>query len=153
QVFEQSLTEAPAETKSERQGALEQIVSSMEVYPVSAIEYRKLHDDDPEDPAKIKAPDDSNIPALIGSLSARAQQHRAGLTDAYRSATRGLFDSIERALARVKDELSGDEQRVARLAELRSALDAVIAPAADELKPRLGALRERLRGTIPKVIE
>jgi hypothetical protein len=153
QVFEQSLIEAPAETKSERQGALEQIVSSMEVYPVSAIEYRKLHEDDPEDPARIKAADDSNIPALIGSLSALAQQHRDELTDAYRSATRRLFDSIERALARVKDELSGDEQQVARLAELRGALDAVIAPAADELKPRLGALRERLRGTIPKVIE
>ena len=153
QVFEQSLIEAPTETKSERQEALEQIVSSMEVYPVSAIEYRKLHENDPEDLARIKAPEDSNIPALIGSLSALAQRHRNELTDAYRSATQRLFDSIERALARVKDELSGDEQQVTRLTELRSALDAVIAPAADELKPRLGALRERLRGTIPKVIE
>jgi hypothetical protein len=153
QVFRQSLTEAPAETKSERRDALEQIVSSMEVYPVSAVEYRRLHEDDPEDPPKIKVPEDSNIPALTNSLSALAQRHRDELIDAYRSTTQRLFDAIERALARVKDELSGDEQQVARLDKLRSALDAVIAPAADELKPRLGALRERLRGTIPKVIE
>lgn len=153
QVFEQSLIEAPTEIKSERRDALEQIVSSMEVYPVSAIEYRRLHEDDPEDPPRIKVSEDSNIPALTGSLSALAQQHRHELTDAYRSATQRLFDSIDRALARVSDELSGDERQLVRLAELRSALDAVIAPAADELKPRLGALRERLRGTIPKIVE
>jgi GTP-binding protein EngB required for normal cell division len=153
QVFGQSLMEAPTETKSERRDALEQIVSSMEVYPVSAVEYRKLHEDDPEDAPKIKVPEDSNIPALTSSLSALAHRHRDELIDAYRSATQRLFDSLERALARVKDELSGDEQQVACLEKLRSELDAVIAPAADELKPRLGALRERLRGTIPKVIE
>lgn len=153
QVFEQSLAEAPTETKSERRDALDQIVSSMEVYPVSAIEYRRLHEADPEDPPRIKASEDSGIPALAGSLSGLAQRHRGELVDACRSAAQRLFDAIERALARVEDELSGDERQLARLAELRGAIDAVIAPAADELKPRLGALRERLRGTIPKVIE
>lgn len=153
EVFDQSVTEAPTETKTERRDALEQMVSSMEVYPVSAIEYRKLHEDDSEDPPKIKVPQDSNIPALINSLSTLARQHGNELIDAYRSTAQRLFDSIERALARVKDDLSSDERQLARFAELRSSLDAVIKPAADELKPRLGALRERLRGTIPQAIE
>lgn len=153
EVFEQSVVAAPAETKVERRDALRQLVESLQVYPVSAIEYRKLNEDDDDDPPKIKAAEDSNIPALIDSLSDLAHQHATELIDRCRATAQRLFESIERALARVKDELSGDERRVTRVAELRSSLETVLRPAADELKPRLGALRERLRGTIPQVIE
>jgi len=152
QIFEQSVTAAPNETKTERRDALAQMVASMEVYPVSAIEYRKLHEDDPDDPAKIKTADDSNIPALIGSLGELAQRHSNELLDDYRATAQRLFDSIERALSRVKEELSSDERQLAQLADLRSSLDTVIRPAVDDLKPRMGALRERLRGTIPQAI-
>jgi GTP-binding protein EngB required for normal cell division len=153
QVFDQSVSEAPAETQPARRDALEQIVSSLVVYPVSAIEYRKLCDEDPEDPAKIKLPEDSGIPALIDSLNGLAQQHRSELVDGYRAAAKRLFDTIDRALTTVTEELSGDERQVAHLAELRSSLDRAVGPAANSLKPRLGALRERLRGTIPQAIE
>lgn len=147
------MVEAPAETQSDRRDALEQIVKSMEVYPVSAIEYRRLLDDDPEDPAKIKTPEDSGIPALTESLNMLAQRHRRELVEAYRWTARQLFETIDRALARVQDELSSDERQIARLAQLRGSLDAAVRPAADALKPRLGATRERLRATIPQSIE
>jgi hypothetical protein len=153
QVFDQSVVEAPAETKVERRDALDQIVRSMEVHPVSAIEYRKLHENDPEDAPKIKAPEDSGMPALIDSLSVLGQQHRDELVEAYRSTVQQLFEAIDRALATVKDELSSDERQLARLAGLRDSLGTAMKPAADELKPRLGALRERLRATIPQTIE
>jgi hypothetical protein len=153
EVFEQSVIAAPAEIKIERRDALRQLVESMQVHPVSAIEYRKLHDHDADDPPKIKAAEDSNIPALIESLSGLAHQHATELIGRCRATAQRLFESIERALARVKDELSGDERQLTRAAELRSSLETVLRPAADELQPRLGALRERLRGTIPQVIE
>lgn len=154
QVFEQSVNAAPDdETREERRDILHQMAGTMQVYPVSAKEYRKFHEDDPEARPAIKSPEESNIPMLIGSLSELARQHAQELIVEYQSAAQRLFDSIERTFARVQDELSGDERQLARLAELRSALDEVIRPAADELKPRLGATRERLRSTIPKVIE
>src|SRR5262249_25637019 len=130
-----------------------QVMRSMEVYPVSAIEYRKLDDDDPEAPAKIKAAEDSGIPALIHSLNALALRHRGELVEAYRATAWQLFAAIDRALASIEEELSGGGRQVAHLAELRRSLDAAVRPAADALKPRLGALRERFRGTIPQSID
>lgn len=153
QVFAQSVSATPDEIRSERRDVLSQMVASMEVYPVSAPEYRKFHEDDSEDQPRIKAAEDSNIPALIGSLSELARQHCDQLLDGYRVTARRLFESIERALSHVKDELSADERQLAHLASLRTSLDAMIRPAVTELAPRLGALREHLRGTIPQKIE
>lgn len=154
QVFAQSVNAASDdETRNERRAILHQMAATMQVYPVSAKEYRKFHEDDPEVRSAIKRTEESNIPALADSLSELARQHAEELISEYRSAAQRLFDSIDRTLARVQDELSGDERLLARLAELRAALDEVIRPAADELLPRLGALRERLRSTIPRVLE
>jgi hypothetical protein len=153
QVFEQSVNAAPPETRSERQDALRQTLATMQVYPVSAIEYRKVLDDDPDDAPKIKDAAHSNIPALAVSLSELARHHHDELIAAYQVTARRLLDAIERCLVRVEQELSGDELPVVQLAELRASLDTAMRSATDELKPRMGALREKLRGTIPQTIE
>lgn len=153
QVFAQSENAAPTEIRSERRDALRQIITSMEVYPVSAIEYRRLLDEDPDDPPKIKAATDSNIPALATSLSQLARQHHEGLVSDYRDTAGRLLDVIEHSLARVEAELSGHEHPATRLAELRTSLETTVRPVADELVPRMGALREKFRGTIPQSIE
>jgi GTP-binding protein EngB required for normal cell division len=153
QVFDQSVGDAPPETQDARRAALVQTAAAMAVYPVSAIEYRKLHEADPEDPAKIKAAEDSGIPALIDSLRELARCHHRELIAAYQSTAQRLFEAIARALARVDEERSGDARQQARLVEQRRSLDAALAPAAGELRPRLGMLRERLRGTIPQTID
>lgn len=153
QVFEQSVGDAPAETQEARRAALVQTAATMAVYPVSAIEYRKLHEADPEDPAKIKLAEDSGIPALIESLRELAQRHRDELIVGYRSTAQRLFEAIERALIRVHDDRFGDAPQLARFVELRRSLDAALAPAAAALRPRLGMLRERLHSTIRQTIE
>ncbi len=141
------------ELREERARANRSVLAQLEVHPVSAIEYRKLMAEDEDERPRIRTPEQSNLPALVTSLHAIAGRHASEICDRVATSLAALSASAERGLRAVLDDLEQGDRDQARLAALRAQLGGVLAPRGQELARRQGQLRERLRGTVPQMIE
>lgn len=141
------------EVRDARAHANRRVLASLQVHPVSAIEYRKLTAGDDDDRALIKEATQSNIPSLILALEGITRRHNGGLSQRALGSLTELSATVQRGLRAALDDMEQGGRDQARLAGLRAGLDAFLAPRCKELANRQGQLRERLRGTVPKTIE
>lgn len=130
-----------------RATAREQILSTLEVHPISAPEYRKFLLDNEDERAFLRSEEESGVPALRESLKnlAKAERHarHVGLTDVYDRFRQGVDGELMRL-----DALWREQTRAAdEAARLEAELDVAIAPKRKERDLRVGAFREFLDAT------
>lgn len=132
-----------------RKEVIDTILADLQVHPVSAVQYRKLLENDEEDRAFITEPAQSGVPGLVDGLRELARRRRE--VHALRLQEVG-DDFFHRVLATVKvNEVRWkEESRATEEAErLRSELDEMLTPLRKEFHARQGAYREYLRETLP----
>ncbi len=131
-----------------RARAREEILTSLEVHPVSAPEYRKLLLDDEEDRAFLRTEDDTGIPALRATLDALARSERrirdAQIADVYDRLWRGAVGE----LTQIQNLWEGRTRAAEESEKIERELDVILTPKRKEADRRVGAFREFLEATI-----
>lgn len=146
----ESITINPTDEERESHKA---VLEQLQLFGVSAAQYRKLNSGDEDDPPWIKSADDSRIPSLLGELRTLAERHDEEVTREIDRRLAEIWGSLRRGVTSVLNDLQRSTRDQDRIAKLESAFDDFVQPLALELENRRGALREKLRSTIPKVIE
>jgi GTP-binding protein EngB required for normal cell division len=132
-----------------RRDARDTLLERLEVYPVSAHEYRLMAssaDDDEERPF-VRDLDASGIPSLIARLNTLA----AIYTDQRRMQTNAIVERFTESAVAVLEQIvsrwTAAPQLSADVLQLRNDLDAFIEPRTIEVAARGGAFREYLEST------
>lgn len=131
---------------------IENLVGSLEVHPVSAVEYAKCLVDDSEDPSFLQGPELSNIPGILASLKRQADQHRLveiRRVEGVRHDFRARLDAI---LEVIQAQWMEDARAIAEAERLREEILLFLEPLRGEYRTRQGAYREFLRETLPQTI-
>lgn len=137
----------------EQQGVINRIVDTLQVYPVSAVQYRKLLEEDEDDRAFISDPEQSGIPQLVWTLEEIVRFRRAEYVNRLREVSGGFLSRLLSAL-RLNQARWQEENRATEEAEqLRGQLESFLEPLRKEFNVRQGAFREFLRNTLPQRIE
>lgn len=129
----------------------ERLLDELRVFPLSAVQYRKILADDPDDRSFLATPEASGVPALEAALievvnKQRAENQRlfAGRCEVFRQRIRAELESFRPTSS---DE-SFDEavrQRAELLEEIRKRQP--------EFHRRQGALRQLWTATVPELIK
>lgn len=132
-----------------QRGVIERVLESLQVHPVSAIQYRKALEDDEEDRPFITDAEQSGIPKLVRSLQELASEQRAERSARLEEVSGSFFTRVFSTL-RVNQARWREETRATEEAErLRADLDLFLEPLRKEFNGRQGAFREFLKGTLP----
>lgn len=138
---------------SGKQEVVERLVESVEIYPVSALEYRRLLAGDEEDRAFIRNVEESGVPQLQRGLTAIADTWRSrGLRD-LREANDAFRGRVMTNVRLIEAEWQGDNHAVAEAEKLHQDLEAFVQPLKREFDSRRGAFREFLRSGISDKVD
>lgn len=143
-----------AQTRDERSRAVQRILASVEIHPLSAITFQDLLRSKARrgPPVQIDDPEASRVPGLRRALVAMATDHRDRIGRMVEEAARGLHDRVMSSIEVVRLNwdalLKAEEERVRFLGDLHAFLE----PRRRELAHRQGAFREFLRSTAPERI-
>ncbi len=128
------------------------LVTSLNVYPVSAVEFRRFLEQDEEAPPFVKSAEASGIPTMAAGIRAIHRDVKQRAKTAREDAVDVHVGQVV-SLARLVEAQWQDEQRtVEEVEKLRSELEGVLAPLRKEFLGRQGAFREFLRMTVPEQI-
>ncbi len=131
---------------------LDHILKNLEIHPVSAVEYRKILLDDPDEPSFLADPDLSRVPALLESLRRKAQSCRDAEDDKIREDLTNLRSQIDATLNVIQAQWMEDSRASDEAERLREEFLDFIEPLRAEYQSRQGAYREFLRETLPQTI-
>jgi GTP-binding protein EngB required for normal cell division len=140
-----------SETKAE---VLQGIIANLQVYPVSAPEYRKLLLDDEDSKAFIKTPEQSNIPQMVTALQQVVKDRTADRQQHLEAEENRFFNRLRARIIVTKTQWEEETRAEAEATELREALDEFIETEKLRLEfsNRQGAFREFLKSTLPTQI-
>ena len=152
QLGRMSASENPDIQKA-REQVKNTLLSNLEVFPLSAPEYRKVLKDDEEDKSFLRNPEQSGVPALMDSLvtlsEAAASKRATQLTL--------VIDRIAENLHNELEIIQGKWTEVGRATEeaarLQKILEQFLVPRRREYDRRRGSFREFLNQTVPEIIE
>lgn len=135
-----------------QQQVIDNILGTLQVHPLSAIQYRKSLDDDDEDRAFVATPEESNVPQLAESLGSLARERREVQVKRLQDKA-DLFQDRVTSILRVIQAQWQEQTRAAEEADrLRSDLSDFLQAPRKELHVRQGNYRQFLKKTVPQRI-
>jgi len=153
QQLENFVSTSNSEVAETQKMVIENILKTLEIFPVSALQYRKFLANDDDDKSFISSEDQSNIPTLQRSLQNLSIQRRNAALEKL-NASRSLFLERTSTQVRVLMEKWEEETRAKEEAdELREQLNIFMAPLREKLLIRQGEYRAFLKDSIPTRIE
>ena len=136
-----------------RKEVIDRVMNGLQVHPISAVQYHKFIANDMDDPSFITAPEQSNVPRFIESLSTLAAEHRQAHLSRLRE-EREVFSARVYATINLVKRQWEDKSRASEDAErIRKELLGFIEPLRKEFHGRKGAFREFLKSSMPKQID
>jgi hypothetical protein len=132
-----------------RRDARDTLLERLEIYPVSAHQFRlKMSDDeDEEDRPFIKDLDASGIPELINRLNALAEANAERRRLQLNAVIKRFTESVIAVLAQIEGRWTMSGQASEGVLQLRSDLDSFLEPRKLEVAARGGQFREFLEST------
>lgn len=140
-----------SETKAE---VLQGIIANLQVYPVSAPEYRKLLVNDEDSRAFIKSIEQSNIPQMITALQQVVKDRAVDRHQHHAAEESRFFNRLRARIIVTKAQWEEETRAEAEADALRKSLDEFIETEKLRLEfcNRQGAFREFLKSTMPTKI-
>jgi Dynamin family len=138
-----------SQTKEE---VLERIMNGLQVYSLSAVQYRRFLANDEDDPAFIKDPEESNVPKFsrsLGEMAIALNHERRKRLERTRSL---FFSSVCSSVRVIHEQWIRDMHVKEEEAALREELNVFLEPIRKEFNTRRGEFRGFLRETIPAEI-
>lgn len=151
--FERLAGAGAENTRAARQNVMSRVLSTLQVHPVCATEYRKLLVDDEDDRPRLREEDQTGIPSLRTALQVLSDQQAARADAALGQLAASVAERCAAVIGLVVAKWQ-DEQRAQEEAErLRQELQAFVEPLRREFLVRQGAYREFLRAYVPEMID
>lgn len=141
-----ALTEGKAEV-------IERVLKYVQVYPLSATEYRMSLADDPEDRPFLPDAEHSGVPNLYDAIRAVVDARRLDAQARVARAMEVLFGRSVAALQLVRAQWAGQTRAAEESARLATELEEFLRPLREEFSTRKGMFREFLKNGIPNRIE
>jgi GTP-binding protein EngB required for normal cell division len=136
-----------------RQQVIENILKSLQVFPVSAVEYRKLLAADDDDRSFLSEASQSNVPQMAKALETMAKERVSQRKQRLRSASDTFRERLTTTLGVVAAQWSSDARAGEEAERLREDLELFIKPLREELLVRQGQYRAFLKKGVPQRIE
>lgn len=136
-----------------RQQVIENILKSLQVFPVSAVEYRKLLTADEDDRSFLSEPFQSNVPQMARALEAMARERVSQRQQRLRIASDTFAKRLKTTLEVIVAQWSSEARAGEEAERLREELELFIKPLRDELLVRQGQYRAFLKKGVPQRIE
>ncbi len=136
-------------TRKDMEALVARLLNAVEVFPVAAMEYRKLH---MKNGAKIQSPAQSFIPQLGSAIESAAAERRERLEAAFADSLRSFHHALESALGILEERARKDERVETEVRALRDEFQRFSEPLSKEMAARKGAFRTFLRETVPSQI-
>lgn len=141
-----ALKEGKAET-------IVRIVNGLKIFPVSAIEYRKLLTADDEDRSFLQKPEQSGLTDLADGLGEMAAEHLSLKLNRFEEALTSFRDRLASTLNVIKAKWEERTRAKEEAESLQKELDFFLQPLREEFRARQGAYRNFLKETLPGTIE
>jgi hypothetical protein len=136
-----------------RNKALATILSGLQIHPLSAPEYRKLLQEDEDNPAFLKSEQETGIPQLSEALSQLAKQQQDITASEIQAVVKRFRDSTLEELRRIQS-MYRDRTWERQVEEgLKQELEAFLATKRSERDLRAGSFREFLETTSKTTIK
>jgi GTP-binding protein EngB required for normal cell division len=136
-----------------RRKVVKNLLSKLQVHPVSAPEYARIMAADGDDPSFLRDPEQSGIPLFTQSIVELAAE-RKNKAHARLKRKADLFqERLIATLSLIQSQWESDIRAQDEIKELKEDLELFMAPLRKELHVRQGAYRTFLRKTVPDRIE
>jgi hypothetical protein len=131
---------------------IDNLLETLEVHPVSAVEYARAIAHDPYVPSFLGEPGLSNIPGLLNTLMCQAERRRESEIRRLEEVLTDFQSRLDTTLEVIKVQWMEDRRAAAEAERLRDELILFLEPLRGEYRTRQGAFREFLRETLPQTI-
>jgi len=132
---------------------VENVLSSLEVFPVSSVQYRKLLAQDVDDVPFLTDLSQSNVPAMAATLAQLARDRIARRNARTASAAAGMYGRVLALLKVIDAQWRGDSRAQEETQKLRGELDVFLQPLRNEFLIRQGQYSAFLKKTVPQRIK
>lgn len=139
-------------TRVERRHVMDEVLETLQVHPVSAIDYRKFVVDDEDEPPRIKKAEASRIPQLRDALVSVGNENVKRLCEGLESATGDVHEKAKTAIQLTLAKWEQEERAQEEAQSLRAELEQFIKPLQKEYHHRQGEFRNHLHNVVPVVI-
>jgi hypothetical protein len=145
-------TDGSADIRQGREAAVQTILNSLQIHPVSAIEYRRLLANNDDDRPFLQAPEQSGVPPFSSQLVALANARRGKYAASVQSLSQRFAESLWNQLSAIESSWQSD-RAAEEASRIRAALDVVLAEGRRELDSRRASFRTFLNQTVPEKIK
>jgi hypothetical protein len=135
-----------------RRAAAKSLLGSLQIHPLSAVQYRQIQLQDEEDRPFLKDAEEAGVPALSRALVALAEERYAQRVDTLQGLTRRLAESLWNHLGLVESAWKSD-RAAEEAARIRASLQVVLDVKDREYEQRRASFRNFLNETVPEKIK
>jgi GTP-binding protein EngB required for normal cell division len=146
-------TEEDSVLRDVKNASIDRIASTLQVFPLTTTEYRKLLIDDEDDASFLQEKDESGVPAIINGLTQMSRDNRILVHERFSEALDSFYGRLRSQLELIRARW---EERVRAREEAESIqkdLESFIKPLREEFRARQGGYRTFLKETLPARIE
>jgi hypothetical protein len=137
------------ELGASKKAVIENLLQTLQVYPLSAVEYRKLVAGKRAD---LEHPNQTNVPSMIQGLHTLRNAQRDDSKAKVKIHYDTLFQGVSSAVRLVQAQWEDESHRQEEIEQLSKDLAAFIGPLRRKFDTQQGQYREFLRATIPSRI-
>lgn len=137
-----------SDSNSSKQDVIRRLSDNLEVFPVSAIQYRMLIEGDEDENPFLKSEELTNIPALRKELIGAAYQQRETYRRRFQEGRKLFFDRISSQI-NTQIALRAENEMTPEMLALKNEFAYFTNKLNLEYNNRLGELRNYLRNTVP----
>jgi GTP-binding protein EngB required for normal cell division len=152
QELEKVWESGDTDVRSAQRSVIGHLCDELQVFPVSAPQYRRLLADDSDDRAFIKDVEQSGIPSMQRALSNVATARRAEARSRRDESIEAWLKQAVSWLDLVRAQWAGDGHTEQEVVELERELERIAGPLRKEFLVRQGQFREFLKKTMPTTI-
>ena len=136
-----------------RDQAKNTLLNNLQVFPLSAPEYRKVLVNDEDDKSFLRSPEQSGVPALMDSLITLSETESSKRVTQLTLVTDRFAENLHNELEIIQGKWTEVGRATEEAARLQKLLEQFLAPRRKEYDLRRGSFREFLDQTVPQIIE
>jgi hypothetical protein len=146
---------ADADLQRDKQEIIDRLSANVQIFPLSAPQYRLLKktDDDDEERAFLPDLDSTQVPALRQAIVDVARTSLREKEARFTGSVGRFFGQVRARLSVAREQLSDDSRAENERAEIERRLADFMKPKREEFLQRQAAFRNYLRETVPTLIE
>lgn len=136
-----------------KKATIDRIVETLQVFPLTTTEYRRLLIADAQEPSFLREEAQSGVPAMMAGLADLRRCNRKIVHDRFSDALQSLHDRLSSQLQLIRARWEEKTRAREEADALKADLESFIKPLREEFRARQGGYRAFLKETLPANIK